>query len=248
MGRLKGQAFARPMIEPIHNAAYLRIGQRVQGHAFGHIRANQPVGVFVESALPRMVGTGKIDGCVQRLTDGGMDFGELSRVVGKLQAVIGGTRLGMLFMGGQQRKGGRRHRLGVFGGHFAQQGIARAPFDHRDQRAGAPAAQHQVDFPIADAAFFFYNGRALVDANAAFNLASALGFAGAFFAFLLAVTQLIIQRPARLAIRLNMLVDTLRTQPKSQHRLQSTVRLSSRRSPQSARDSTADTAPLRCTR
>ena len=84
MGRLKCQALSRSMIEPIHDVVYLFVRQRIQGHPFGHILANQPVGILVESAFPGMVGMGKIDGGVQRLADDGM--------VGKLLAVIGGNR------------------------------------------------------------------------------------------------------------------------------------------------------------
>ena len=62
--------------------------------------------------------------------------------------------------------------------------------------------------------FFFDDGRALVNADAVFNLPSGIGFSIAFLALLLPVTQMAIQRPARLATRLNVLVDALRTQPK----------------------------------
>ena len=128
------------MVEPIPDVVYLRLRQRIHGRPFGHIRANQPIGVLVESALPSMVGMGKIDRRVQRLADRGR--------VGKRLAIIGGNRLGMLFMGREQCNGRRGYMLGLFGGDFAQHGIARAPFDHRDQRPGALAAQHQVDFPV----------------------------------------------------------------------------------------------------
>ena len=108
MWRLKCQALSRPMIEPIHDVVYLCLRQRIQGRAFGHILANQPIGVLVESPLPGMIGMGKIYSRVQRLADGGM--------VSKLLAVIGRNRLGMPLMGREQRNGGRRHLLGLFGG------------------------------------------------------------------------------------------------------------------------------------
>ena len=127
-------------------------------------------------------------------------------------------------MGSEQRNGGRRHVLGLFGGDFAQHGIARATFHHRDERPGARASHHQVDFPIADAAFFFHDGRSLVNADSVFNLPSGVGFSIAFLAFLLTVTQMAIQR-ARLAIRLNVLVDALRTQSKTAGSLQPTRNL-----------------------
>ena len=149
---------------------------------------------------------GKIDRRIQRLADRGM--------VGKLLAIIGGNRLSMLLMGRQQPNGRRRDVLGLLGADFAQDGIARASFHHRDQRPGAPAAQHQVDFPIADATFFFDDGRALVNADAVFNLASGIGFAIAFLAFFLTMPQMAIQRPARLTIRPDVLVDALGAQPK----------------------------------
>ena len=68
------------MIEPLHDVVYLCLRQRIQGRSFGHILANQPIGVLVESPLPSMIGRGKIHSRVQRLADGGM--------VGKLLAVI----------------------------------------------------------------------------------------------------------------------------------------------------------------
>ena len=160
---------------------------------------------------------GKIHSRVQRLADGGM--------VGKLLAVIGRNRLGMPLMGSEQRNGGRRYVLGLFGGDFAQHGIARAPFDHRDESPGACTSHHQVDFPIADATFFLDDGRSLVHADAAFNLPSGIGFSIAFLAFLLTVAQMAIQHPARLAIRLDVLVDTLRTQSKPVGRRQPTRNL-----------------------
>ena len=86
------------MIEPLHDVVYLCLRQRIQGRSFGHILANQPIGVLVESPLPSMIGRGKIHSRVQRLADGGM--------VGKLLAVIGRYRLGMPLMGREQRNGG----------------------------------------------------------------------------------------------------------------------------------------------
>ena len=147
---------------------------------------------------------GKIDDRVQRLGDRGM--------VGKLLAVIGRNRLGVLLMGREQPNGGRRHVLGLFGADFAQQGIALASFHQRDQRPRARVPHHQVDFPIADAAFFFDEGRSLVNTDAVFNLPSSIGFSIAFLAFLPTVPQMVIQRPTRLAIGPDVLVDALRTQ------------------------------------
>ena len=60
------------MIEPLHDVVYLCLRQRIQGRSFGHILANQPIGVLVESPLPSMIGRGKIHSRVQRLADGGM--------------------------------------------------------------------------------------------------------------------------------------------------------------------------------
>ena len=54
MRRLKCQALSRSMIEPLHDVV------TCASDIFGHILANQPVGVLVESALPSMVGMGKI--------------------------------------------------------------------------------------------------------------------------------------------------------------------------------------------
>ena len=53
MGRLKSQALSRSMIEPIHDVVYLCLRQRIQGRAFGHILANQPIGVLAFVRAPR---------------------------------------------------------------------------------------------------------------------------------------------------------------------------------------------------
>ena len=125
MGCLKHQALSRSMIEPVHNMVYVCVRQRIQGHAFRHILANQSIGVLVEPPLPGMIGMGKIYDRLHRLADPDM--------VGKLFAVVGRNGLGMRFMGRKQLNGGLSDFLGLFGGDFTQQRIARAPFDQRDE-------------------------------------------------------------------------------------------------------------------
>jgi len=96
----------------------------------------------------------KIDGRLHRLADPDM--------VGKLFAVVRRNGLGMRFMGRKQPNGGLGNCLSLFGGDFVQQGIARAPFNQRDEGAGALAPHDQIDFPIADSTFSIDDGRALV--------------------------------------------------------------------------------------
>ena len=160
MGCLKRQALTRSMIEPIHNIMmYLCVRQRVEGHAFRYILANQAISVFVESPLPGMIGMRKIYGRLHRLANPDM--------MGKLFAVVRRNGLGMRFMGLKQPNGGLGNCLSLFGSYFVQQGIARAPFNQRDEGAGALTSHDQIDFPIAD-------GRALVNADPVFPRASAL--------------------------------------------------------------------------
>ena len=94
MGCLKRQALTRSMIEPIHNMMYLCVRQRVEGHAFRYILANQAIRVFVESPLPGMIGMRKIYGRLHRLANPDM--------MGKLFAVVRRKGLGMRFMGRKQ--------------------------------------------------------------------------------------------------------------------------------------------------
>ena len=82
------------MIEPIHNMMYLFVRQRVEGHAFRYILANQAISIFVESPLPGMIGMRKIYGRLHRLADPDM--------MGKLFAVVRRNGLGMRFMGLKQ--------------------------------------------------------------------------------------------------------------------------------------------------
>ena len=120
----------------------------------------------------------------------------------------------MGFMGLKQPNGGLGNCLSLFGGYFVQQGIARAPFNQRDEGAGALTSHDQIDFPITDSTFSIDDGRALVNADPVFNLSPSIGFAIAFLAFLLVVPPMLIQRTAGRLIGPDVLVDAFRTQPK----------------------------------
>ena len=173
------------MIESVHNMLHLSLRQRIQVHPFGYILANEAIGVFVEPALPGMVRLGEIDRRVQRLADGPM--------VGKLLSIVGGNRLCMRLMRSKQGHGFIRHFVRLLGGHFAQQRVARAPLNQRDECALSFRAHHQVNFPVADPAFFLHDSRALINADPVFNLSSRIGFPIAFLAFFATVLQMLIQ-------------------------------------------------------
>ena len=164
---------------------HLSLRQRIQVHPFGYILANESIGVWVEPALPGMVRLGEIDRRVQRLADGPM--------VGKLLSIVGGNRLCMRLMRSKQGHGFIRHFVRLLGGHFAQQRVARAPLNQRDECALSFRAHHQVNFPVADPAFFLHDSRALINAAPVFNLSSRIGFPIAFLAFFATVSQMLIQ-------------------------------------------------------
>ena len=103
----------------------------------------------------------------------------------------------------------------MFRGDLAQQGIARAPLDQRHESTLSFTAHHPVDCPVTDPAFFLNDRRSLIDTGLVFNLPAGIGFAIPFLTFLLTVSQMAIQRTAGLSIRTNMLINALRTQPKT---------------------------------
>ena len=103
----------------------------------------------------------------------------------------------------------------MFRGDLAQQGIARAPLDQRHESTLSFTAHHPVDCPVTDPAFSLNDRRPLIDTGLVFNLPAGIGFAIPFLTFLLTVSQMAIQRTAGLSIRTNMLINALRTQPKT---------------------------------
>ena len=52
------------MIESLHNVSNPVLWHRLQHRAFGHVLANQSIGILVESPLPSLIGMGEIDGRV----------------------------------------------------------------------------------------------------------------------------------------------------------------------------------------
>ena len=97
---------------------------------------------------------------------------------------------------------------------LSSKGIARAPFNQRDEGADVLTSNDPIDFPIADSAFSIDDGRALVNADPEFNLSPSIGLVIAFLAFLLVVPQMLIQRTAGRLIGPDVLVDAFRTQLK----------------------------------
>ena len=98
-------------LAPLVNMLHLLLGQRIQGHAFGHIRANQPVGVLIEPALPGMAGVGEA-------ALGVKCFGD-SLMIGELLAVVIGEGVNKVGMRPQCYEQGIRDGLSGLVGSLA---------------------------------------------------------------------------------------------------------------------------------
>ena len=79
-----------------------------------------------------------------------------------------------------------------FGGDLTQHGIARVLFNQRQEGSLVLSAHHQIDFPVADPAFWVNNGRTLINTAPVFNMAPGIGFSVAFLAFILTMAQMLI--------------------------------------------------------
>jgi hypothetical protein len=56
MRRFKAEDFARPVVQGMLNRSEVLMTEKVQIHALGQGLADQPIGVFIRSALPRVGG------------------------------------------------------------------------------------------------------------------------------------------------------------------------------------------------
>ena len=57
---LEAKTFPRPVVESVYDAADLLKCESPEIGALGQVLTDEPVGVFVESALPGMVGVGEV--------------------------------------------------------------------------------------------------------------------------------------------------------------------------------------------
>ena len=101
---LEAKTFPWPVVEPVHDAADLRVCEGVEIGALGQVLTDEPVGVLVESALPGMAGVGEVALGIESLGD--------SLMVGELLAVVIGERVNKVGMRLQCCEQGVRDGLG----------------------------------------------------------------------------------------------------------------------------------------
>ena len=137
--------------------------------------------------------------CVQTGGDEGM--------LGKLLAVVKRDRLALVLVGAQQCNHRFSHPGAVARVPLLRQCVARLALHQRDHHALVALADDGVTLPVAYAAAFVNDGRALLNADAVFERAAPLLPAGIAFATHLLAAQVAKQAPARALVGIDVLVD-----------------------------------------
>jgi hypothetical protein len=70
IGRQKSKGFSWAIIQAFHNVLNLPMGQGSDITSFGHILANQAVGILIQASLPNTIGLAKIHGNPQLVGNG----------------------------------------------------------------------------------------------------------------------------------------------------------------------------------
>ena len=164
------------MIESVFDKAQLVIGNVAQVGVFGQILADEAVDLFIEAALPGLVGLGKIDFSLQFTSDGFMS--------GELPAVIGGNGVDPSMMAFEALGDLLSHGIGGFVDHLSQHGELAFSLDEADDGAAMVFADQGIGFPVAQAGLFFNHTGSPVNADTIGDLAAKIVFSIAFTFFL----------------------------------------------------------------
>ena len=199
MRRAVTQAFARPVVEPVNRLVNVLVTDSAQVGALGKVLTQQPVGVLIESTLPGVVGMCEVHIGIQAVGNEG--------VLGKLLAIVKCQRQALAFVGSQQFDDGLGYTGAVLGVHPLGQGVARLALHQSDQRALVAFADDRIALPVADAAFFINDGRALLDADPVLNHPTALLATGVALAAHLLAAQMTGQITAAALVLVDVLVN-----------------------------------------
>ena len=197
--RTIAQHLPGPVIDPVLHCPDLGFRHHAEVRAFREVLADQAVGVFVQTPLPGMVGSGEME--IRRQRTG-------NRLVPrKLLAVV--RREGMDPIPERphalgQRFGHRGRRLHV---DPLQNLVLRPPIHRRDQGAPVPRADDRIQLPVPDAGLLLHHRRAVGNVHPAGNVAPSGMPATAPVRLLPPATQVPVQGASRPTVRPNMPVD-----------------------------------------
>ena len=131
-------------------------------------------------------------------------------VKGELLTVVEGDRMNQVADRSQQAGSSFPDLPGRLSGEFADQGKARFAVHQRYERTLMPSADDGVSLPVAQAAFFVHDSRALVDGNPVLELAPAILATGVAFPVRLLTAQVLMKVAAPGLVGVDEAVDPLR--------------------------------------
>lgn len=199
---LEVETLARSGVEFVGNDVALTLGECSHAGAFGEVRANQAIGIFIGAALPGVMGGGEVELQSERALDRGIAV-ELGAVVGDDGAKVFGVVLGQA--NGAVVELMRRSRL-----ELADQEVAGFALHRADDAMLVAVAHHGVDLPVAELAASKHPRRAFGDMALTREAAAAVIGAVAFAeAALACATQMLMQGAPAAPIVPDVAVDGL---------------------------------------
>ena len=196
MGSSEAQGFSRSMIEFIHGVFDLSVGDGIQGLLLREVLTNEPIGILVQTTLPRGIRMRKVDPSLKVIGH--------ALMVSKFATIVIGDRTNPLLIGHERFSDGLADRIGLFVLEGTDDGVRRFTLDQRYQGTTMAFAAHRVAFPVTKTAFSVNDSRALIHRHPLWNNAPPVVAPITLTSPLPAA-----QRAARVATRVFIRVDRL---------------------------------------
>jgi len=168
---------------------------------FGEILADEAIGIFVEAALPGMIGVGKVG-------IGPENLGK-QLVQGEFFAVVVGGSEHLITVATGRLDDRAAHFQGLFGGGQADEGESAESLDHGHQYRTTRPADDGVHFPIADAGSLIHYRRTEIDHHLVGEAAAPLPSEATLPVGLAAVTEMAVLVSSGKLIAIDTLIDRL---------------------------------------
>ena len=195
---LVAKALSGTVVEALHDECDVFGCDGIESHFLGEELTDQPVHVFVCTALPRSVWVREKEISIQCT---GNPF-----MLGELFAVIGGQCVNAGCKRSEHSDHGVRHSLRCFVGDMGDQGVPRGALVHGHQGMLMGGTNHQVSLPVTKTPTLAHYAGAQVDRHLVGYGAAAFAPTVAFLADLL-TTQSSMQRTAGRLVGVNAPVD-----------------------------------------
>ena len=187
------------MVQLMNGQLELFLGDVFEVSFLRKVMPYQAVGVFVESALPRMIGVGEVHRSLQVSCHGGVPC--------KLFAIVKRDGVAMVLVWIEKPVDGGSDTIGMLAVKAFGKGEARDPVDQGDHHALLILADDGVAFPVAKPYFLSHDVGPLVNADAVLDGTTALVATGIALALGLLAAQVPNQITAAFLVGIDALVD-----------------------------------------